>query len=214
MEKHTQKVEKVVVIAASAGGINALLKVFSSLPADLPAAILVVQHLQADQQTHLPEYLTRNTPVRVCLAQDGMPLEVSVGYIAVPGKHLRVENGSLILSLEDRVHYLRPSADVLFTSAAQAFGSNVIGVILSGTGQDGARGCQEIKKKGGVIIAQDEKTSRYFAMPKSSIDTGTVDYVLPLTEIAERIVVLVKGGQGFSGNRTIASSLMGIYVCS
>jgi chemotaxis response regulator CheB len=88
------------------------------------------------------------------------------------------------------VRYVRPSADMLFGSAAQALGPNVIGVVLSGTGQDGARGCQEIKANGGVTIAQDEESSRHFAMPKAAIDAGVVDYVLPVTDIASKIVAL------------------------
>jgi chemotaxis response regulator CheB len=90
------------------------------------------------------------------------------------------------------VHYVRPSADVLFASAAREFGSRVIGVVLSGTGHDGARGCQEIKAKGGVTIAQDERTSTYFAMPKAAIEADAVDHVLPLGETAGKIAELVK----------------------
>jgi two-component system chemotaxis response regulator CheB len=192
MEKHAQTVEKVVVIGASAGGIDALKQSLSGLPADLPAAILMVQHLRPDRWTRLPEYLNHHTPLRMCLARDGMLLEAGAGYIAVPGQHLRVGNGRLVLSLEAPVHYVRPSADVLFASAARAFGPNVIGVVLSGTGCDGARGCLEIKAKGGVTIAQDERTSRYFGMPKASIDAGGIDYVLPLNEIAGKIVSLTR----------------------
>ena len=192
MGQHTQTVEKVIAIGASAGGIDALTQVFSRLPADLPAAVLVVQHLRPDWTTRLPEYLNRHTPLRVCLAQDGVPLEAGVSYVAVPGQHLRVENGCLVLDLDEPVHYVRPSADVLFASAAQAFGPNVIGVVLSGTGRDGARGCVEIRAKGGTTIAQDEGTSRHFGMPSASMDAGGIDYVLPLSEIAHKIVVLTK----------------------
>lgn len=190
MNRQTHKAERVVVIGASAGGIEALTQVLSGLPADLPVAILVVQHLRSDRQTHLPDILARHSPLRVCLAQGGMPLEAGVVYVALPGWHLSIEGGHLLLSLEQPVQYVRPSADVLFASAAQAFGRNVIGVVLSGTGRDGARGCQAIKAKGGVTIAQDEKTSRQFAMPRAAIAAGGVDYVLPVRQIAEQIVVL------------------------
>lgn len=182
----------VVVIAASAGGIDALTQVLSRLPADLPAAVLIVQHLRGDRPTHLPEHLAHFSPLPVRLAEDGLPLEAGVAYLAVPGEHLRIENGCLVLDLGEPVHYVRPSADVLFASAAQALGSNVIGVVLSGTGHDGARGCQEIKAKGGVTIAQDERTSRHFAMPKAAIEAGAIDYVLPLEEIGSKIVACVK----------------------
>lgn len=192
MDQGTQMVQKVVVIGASAGGIDALTQVLSALPADLPAPILVVQHLRPDRQTHLPEHLARHSPLQVRLARDGMLLESGVVYVAEPGQHLRVGNGHLILELAEPVHYVRPAADVLFASASQAFGPHVVGVILSGTGRDGARGCQDIKAKGGVTIAQDAKTSRYFAMPKAAIDAEAIDYVLSLPEIAGKIMALVR----------------------
>lgn len=181
----------VVVIVASAGGIEALTKVLSQLPAALPAAVLVVQHLRSDIPTHLHEHLGRHSRLRVCLAQDGLPVEEGVVYVAVPGQHLRVEKGHLVLTLEEAVHHVRPSADVLFSSAAEAFGDRVVAVVLSGTGRDGAYGCQKIKEKGGSTLAQDEETSRHFDMPKAAIDTGAIDYVLPLGEIAGKVVALL-----------------------
>jgi len=186
-----RQAKKVVVIGASAGGIDALTQVLSRLPAGFPAAILVVQHLRSDRQTRLPELLSHHSSLRVCPAQHGQPLEAGVVYIAIPGQHLHIQNGRLALSLEEPVHYMRPSADVLFTSAAQAFAHNVIGVILSGTGVDGAQGCLAIKAKGGMTIAQDESTSRHFAMPKAAINAGAIDYVLPVEQIADEITALI-----------------------
>jgi len=189
---YQSSITKVVVIAASAGGIDALTQVLSGLPADLPAAILVVQHLRNDRPTRLPEHLGRHSHLRVCLAQDGMGLEGGVAYIAVPGQHIRTENGHIVLSSEETMNYVRPSADVLFASAARAFGPDVISVILSGTGRDGTRGCQDIKAKGGVTIAQDETTSRYFDMPRAAINAEVIDYVLPVHEIGAKIVEILK----------------------
>ena len=183
---------KLVVIAASAGGIDALTQVLSRLRADLPAAVLIVQHLRDDRPTLLHEHLARLSPLPVRLAEDGLPLESGVAYLAVPGKHLLIEDGCLVLDLGELVHYVRPSADVLFASAAQEFGSRVIGVVLSGTGRDGALGCQEIKAKGGVTFAQDEQSARHFAMPRAAIELGVIDYVLPPREIANEIVACVK----------------------
>lgn len=190
------EIRKVVVMAASLGGIDALPEVLSNLPAGLPAAILVVQHLRYDNDrpTSLPDQLARRSPLHVCLARDGMPLETGAAYMAVPGQHLRIRNGRLALDLAEPVNYVRPSADVLFASAARAFGPNVIGVVLSGTGRDGAHGCREIKANGGITIAQDEETSRCFAMPRAAIDAGAIDYVLPVTEIAAKILALVRQG--------------------
>ena len=186
------KINKVVVIAASAGGVDALKQLLSRLPADLPAAILVVQHLHADRPTLLPGILARSCPLKVCLAQDGMGLEAGVAYVAVPGQHIRIESEHIALSLDEPVCYVRPSADLLFTSAAQTFGRNTIGVVLSGTGRDGARGCQEIKAKGGMTIAQDQATARYFDMPRAAINAGAIDYVLPVHEIGAKIVEILK----------------------
>ena len=186
------KINKVVVIAASAGGIDALTQVLSGLPADLPAAILVVQHLRNDRPTRLPEHLGRHSHLRVCLAQDGMALEVGVVWVAVPGEHLIIENRHIVLSSEEMMNYVRPSADLLFASAARAFGRDLIGVVLSGTGRDGTRGCQDIKAKGGMTIAQDEATSRYFDMPRAAINAGAIDYVLPVHEIGAKIVEILK----------------------
>lgn len=185
-------IKRLVVIAASAGGIDALTQVLSHLPAGLSTAIIVVQHLRDDKPTHLPEHLDRLSPLRVCLAKNRMPIEPGVVYIAEPGKHLSIDKRYIVLDTSKKLHYVRPSADVLFTSAAQAFGPDVIGVILSGTGKDGAVGFKEIKAKGGATIAQDEKTSTYFGMPKAAIDAGAVDYVLPVEEIGAKIVEIVR----------------------
>ena len=184
-------IKKLIAIAASAGGINALTQVLSRLPADLPAAIAVVQHLRDNRTTRLPGHLDHISPLRVCLAEHMVPLEPGVVYIAEPGKHLSIEKGHLMLDAGKKLHYVRPSADILFYSAAKAYGSGVTGVILSGTGKDGALGFKEIKAQGGVTIAQDEKSSAYFGMAKAAVDAGAVDYVLPVEEIAGKILELV-----------------------
>jgi len=196
MVAHIDKPEKVVVIAASAGGIPALTQVLSKLAYNLPAAIVLVQHLTADHKTHLHEYLSRRCFLRVCLAKNGLPLEQGVIYVSVPGRHVRPKGGHLVLERGKPVNYVRPSADVLFASAAREYGSKTVGVILTGTGRDGACGCQEIKAKGGVTIAQDEETSSSFGMPKAAIEANAIDYVLPLDEIAGKITDLVRKGVG------------------
>jgi two-component system, chemotaxis family, protein-glutamate methylesterase/glutaminase len=183
-------IQKVVVMAASAGGIDALTVVLSGLPDDLPAPVLVVQHLRDDRKTKLPEYLNRICKLRVCLGKHGMTIKPGKVYIAEPGMHLGIKNNTMVQDVGVKVNYLRPSADTLFSSAAKVYGSGVIGVILSGTGRDGTQGCKEIKDKEGVIIAQDEKTSKYFGMPKAAMEADAVDYVLPLTEIAGKIIEL------------------------
>ena len=190
--RRAEAVRKVVVIGASAGGIGALMQVLSHLPPDLPAAVAVVQHLRDDGRSRLPELLTRCCPLRVRLARDGMRLETGMVYVAVPGQHLRIEEGRLFLDLTAPLHHVRPAADVLFVSAAQVFGTGAIGIVLSGTGSDGSRGCQMIREGSGITIAQDERSSRYFGMPGAAIAADAIDYVLPLNEIADKIVALIK----------------------
>lgn len=186
-----RKVQRVVVMVASAGGINALKMVLSSLPGDLPAALLVVQHLAEDHPTRTDKYLSSFCRLRIRLAESGAALEEGVVYLAVPGQHLLIEDERLVMSLTEPVNYVRPSADILFAAAARAFGPHVTGVVLSGTGRDGARGCQEIKAAGGITIAQDELSSAHFGMPRAAIELGVIDYVLPLQEIAHKIVAII-----------------------
>ena len=184
-------IEHVVVIGASAGGIEAVMRVLSELPGDLPAAVIVVQHLKSDRPTGLPDLLHRKCSLDVRLVENGIPLKMGTVYVAEPGLHICIEEGCLIQNQGELVNYVRPSADILFVSAAEAFGKNVIGVVLSGTGHDGTRGCKEIKARGGITIAQDEKTSRHFGMPNAAIEAGAIDYVLPVYEIGKKILNIV-----------------------
>lgn len=186
---------KVVVIAASAGGIDALKEVVSHLPHNLEATVILIQHLTPDHETRLHEYLAPRSKLPVRLAGDMMPLEEGVIYVSVPGVHLRLRDGHLLLDRGNRgkaVNYVWPSADVLFSSAAREYGARVIGVVLTGTGRDGAKGCQKIKAEGGLTIAQDEKSSHSFGMPRSAIEAGAIDYILALDKIAEKIVSLTR----------------------
>lgn len=185
---------RLVVIGASAGGIDALAEVLFHLPGHLPAAVLIVQHLRRDRQTRLPDYLGRLSPMRVVLARQGAALEKGVAYVALPDWHMLVKDSTIVLTDSHPVHYLRPSIDVLFRSAAEECGEDVIGVVLSGTGRDGAEGCKCIKERGGVTIAQDEATAKCFGMPRAAIALGAIDYVLPVTEIAGKIISVIEQG--------------------
>lgn len=122
-------------------------------------------------------------------------MEAATVYVAPPGLHVLVNpDATLSLSKAELVHFVRPSADLLFESAAASFTDKVIAVVLTGTGEDGASGVRAIKKMGGTVIAQDEKSSAFFGMPGAAIDTGAVDFVLPLDEIAEALVTLTRPG--------------------
>ncbi|MFS0514421.1 chemotaxis protein CheB [Nostoc sp. UIC 10607] len=184
----------IVAIAASAGGLAALVKVLSTLPAKFPAAIAVVQHLAPEHRSLMAEILSRRTPLTVKQAKEGDCLTPGTAYIAPPNRHLLVNgDGTLSLSQSELVHFLRPSADLLFESVAASYKNRAIAVVLTGTGSDGAMGVEGIKKMGGTVIAQDVKTAEFSGMPSAAIQTGNVDFILPLDEISSALVTLVMG---------------------
>lgn len=182
----------VVALTASMGGIPALRTILSSLPADFPAAILVVQHLSPNHPSRLPEVLSQRTALKVKPAATGEVLRPGTVYVAVPARHLLVQpNGVLLLSDAPKMNFVRPAADKLLISMATTYKSRAIAVVLTGSGSDGALGVLSIKKHGGIALAQDESTSECFNMPKAAIATGKVDRVLPLETIASTLVRLV-----------------------
>ena len=187
----------VVAMAASAGGLGAIGKVLAGLPAAFPATFLIVQHLDPRHKSLMAELLGRRTNLRVKQAQEGDHLAPASVYVAPPDRHLLLNpDGSLSLSQSELVHFLRPSADLLFESVAASSKSRAIAVVLSGTGHDGTMGVQAIKKMGGVVIAQDEESSDFFGMPGAAIQTGDVDFILPVDEIPSTLVRLVMRGDG------------------
>jgi two-component system chemotaxis response regulator CheB len=187
----------VAALAASAGGLTALSRVLSALPSDFPAAVVVVQHLDPRHRSLMADILSRRTSLRVKQAEEGDLLTPATVYIAPPNRHLLVNpDGTLSLSQSELVHFVRPSADLLFESVAASHKDRAIAVVLTGTGTDGAMGVQAIKKMGGTVIVQDEKTSQFFGMPAAAIQTGNADFILPLDEIASALVTLVKGDSG------------------
>jgi len=181
----------VIGIATSAGGLSALSRLLSALPPTLDAAILIVQHLDPARPSHLADILGRRTPLPVKQAAGKDRLHTGAVFIAPPGAHLLVDpEGTISLSHQPPVHFVRPAADRLFESIAGSFGSRAVAVVLTGTGHDGATGAQEVKRAGGRVIVQDESTSEFFGMPRSAIDAGQVDLVLPLDKIAPALVAL------------------------
>ncbi|WP_013325482.1 chemotaxis protein CheB [Gloeothece verrucosa] len=181
-----------IALAASAGGIKALSEVISQLPADFPVAVIVLQHLDRHYRSFLPEILKRRTHLPVKQAEEGELLQPGYIYIAPSNYHLLVNpDGKLSLNQAALVHFVRPSADVLFNSIATNYQTRAIAVVLTGTGQDGSLGVQTIKNMGGIVIAQDQETSEFFGMPKAAIATGKVDFVLPLSKISEMLISLV-----------------------
>jgi two-component system, chemotaxis family, protein-glutamate methylesterase/glutaminase len=182
----------VIGIAASAGGLRALSALLSTLPLEFPAPIVVVQHLDPRHPSLMAGILGRVTPLFVKEAQEGEGLRPGVVYLAPPDRHLLVNpNATLSLSRTELVHFVRPSADLLFESLAASFKQHALAIVLTGTGSDGARGLPAIKKMGGRVIAQDEQTSEFFGMPDAAIRTGAVDMVIPLHQIATAMLVWV-----------------------
>lgn len=182
----------VVAIAASAGGQKALSEILSVLPEDFPAAITVVQHVSPHRPSLLAKILSRRTALQVKQAEDGEILRPATVYVAVPNYHLIVNpSGRLSLLEGAKVSFARPSANVLFQSVATSYKGRAIAVVLTGLGSDAAIGVTQIKKHGGTTIAQDKMTADFFSMPKAAIETGKVDFVLPLSAIASTLINLL-----------------------
>lgn len=186
----------IVVLATSAGGLQALSQVLSALSPDFPAPILVVQHLEPCRKSLLGSILSRRTGLSVKQAQAGESLQTATVYIAPPDWHLLVtSNETLALSQTPLLNFVRPAADHLFTSVAQGFGKRAIAVVLTGKGRDGAAGITVIKQQGGVTIAQDPASAEFVGMPTAAVNTQAVDLILPLDKIAAMLTQLVEHGR-------------------
>jgi two-component system chemotaxis response regulator CheB len=174
----------IAAIASSAGGINALGAVLSELPADFPAPIVVVQHLDRHHDTVIAKILGRRTPLAVRLAVDGANLEPGVVHIAPPNHHLVIGPGhQLQLTDAELIHFVRPSADLLFESVAARYGARAVVTVLTGSGQDGATGVAKVKARGGTVIVQDPQDAEFAGMPTAALERTTADFVLRLSEI-------------------------------
>ena len=185
----------VLAIASSAGGIQALSKVIGSLPADFPIPVLVVQHLDPRHQTIIADILARRTELAVELARHGERASPGTVYVAPPNRHLLVEpDGLLALTDSELVHFVRPSADLLFESVAGSYGARAIACVLTGTGSDGAMGVSAVKARGGTVLVEDPATAEFRGMPEAAIATGAADFVLVLDEIAQVVIGLVDAG--------------------
>jgi two-component system chemotaxis response regulator CheB len=187
----------VVAFAASAGGIQALSIVLGRLPADFPAALVVVQHVSPKHKSYLPDILGRRTRLRVKPAEEGDRLAPRRVYVAPPDRHVLINpDGTLSLTQTKKVRHVRPSADVLFPSLAASCRDRGVAVVLTGGDANGAAGVRVVKQAGGFAIAQDEATSRHFAMPAAAVATGCVDLVLPVGRIGPALDRLARDGRG------------------
>lgn len=184
----------IIAIGSSAGGLHALLEILPLFPKDLPASILIVQHLDPRYQSQMSEILSRQSSIRIIEAHDGQTIEKSTVYFAAPNFHMLVEGDRIRLTTTELVHFVRPSVDLLFESVAAAYDGRAIGVILTGSGTDGALGTQAIRASGGLMIVQDPLSAESTGMPTAAIKTGAVDLILPLSEIGRTLVEIVTGG--------------------
>ena len=186
---------ELVTIAASAGGIEACRRSCAALPARFPVPIAIVLHRTATEHSLLTTVLSRGTPLGVKLVEEGERLRPGTVYLAPPALHLQIGPGPVAsLSKGTKIRHVRSSANPLFSSAAAELEGRVLAVVLSGGDRDGTDGVQTVHAHGGTVLVQDEATSRHFGMPQSAIQTGCVDRVLPLGEIAPTLVRLVTEG--------------------
>jgi len=184
---------RVVVIGASAGGIQALTDLLSRLPAAFAFPILLVQHLSAKLPSRLPEVLGYKTALRVKWAEDDEAMKPGTVYVAPPDRHLVVRPDHRIgLSSAARVGWWRPAVDILFQSSAEVCGERTIAIVLSGAMWDGAKGVAAVAKAGGITIVQDEASAGHFDMPAAALDIGRADVMMSPQKIAQALQVLAE----------------------
>lgn len=182
----------IVVIGASAGGVQALTALVAGLPPDFPAAILIVLHLPPYAESRLPEILGRAGPLPAAQAQDGEPIVGGRIYVAPPDHHLLVRPGRLELSRGPRENRSRPAVDPLFRTAARVYGPRVVGVVLSGALYDGSAGLLAVKSRGGLAVVQDPEQAAADGMPRSAIRLAEVDHVVPAEAMGPLLDLLVR----------------------
>jgi two-component system, chemotaxis family, protein-glutamate methylesterase/glutaminase len=186
----------IVVLAGSAGGLDALTAVLSSLPSDFPIPVAVVLHRSTQGPNLLADVLRRHTTLRVAQAKAGELLRPGTVYLAPSDLHLSVTPAhTFALTGGGRQSYVLSSADPLFLSVAKIYTGRVVAVVLSGSGHDGAKGARAVGRAGGTVLVQDEATALAFGMPAAAIATGEVDAVLPLGAIGPALLHLATTGQ-------------------
>ncbi|AFZ14203.1 CheB methylesterase [Crinalium epipsammum PCC 9333] len=182
---------KIIVIGASAGGVEALIALVKQLPPDLPAAIFIVLHIPPHGTSVLPTILSRAGKLKAVHPQDGQVIKPGQIYIAPPNNHLLIKRGYITLACGPKENGHRPAVDPLFRTAARVYGANVIGVILSGSLDDGTAGLMAVKMRGGVAIVQNPKEAMFSGMPTSAVENVEVDYIMPLSGIPSLLAELV-----------------------
>jgi two-component system chemotaxis response regulator CheB len=183
---------ELIVIGCSLGGMRALEAILVGLPADFPLPIAVAQHRYRTSDDGLPRFMRSVANLQVVDVDDKQRIRPGTVYLAPANYHLMVERGEFALSVDDAVAHSRPSIDVLFESAADAYHAALVGVVLTGANADGARGATRIRKWGGFLIAQDPKTAEAPSMPEAAIAATRVDRILPLERIGPFLIELCR----------------------
>jgi two-component system, chemotaxis family, protein-glutamate methylesterase/glutaminase len=190
-QQQQANVHDLIVIGASAGGVEALTYLVKQLPADLNASVLIVLHIHSESPPVLANILNNARTLPASTAQNGEAIAKGQIYVAPPDYHLRVKSGYLQLTKGPRENHHRPAIDPLFRSAARFYGRRVIGVVLTGMLDDGTAGLMAIKMRGGVAVVQNPDDAMYSGMPRSALENvDEIDYILPLSEIPSILVNL------------------------
>jgi two-component system chemotaxis response regulator CheB len=194
------------VVGVSSGGVHALKTILSGLPARFPSPIAVVHHVAEDSDGFLAEHLNATCEIAVKEAEDKEPLCPGMAYLAPAGYHLLVEQDrTFSLSVDDRVKFSRPAIDVLFESAADAFRDCLIGIVLTGANEDGAKGLKAISIRGGLTIVQDPKTAEAQYMPRAAIAATPVDHIVALERVAPLLLALCASPSGGNNGSNAAN---------
>ncbi|MBW4574233.1 MAG: chemotaxis protein CheB [Aphanothece sp. CMT-3BRIN-NPC111] len=195
----------IIVIGASAGGVEALTNLVQGLPQDLPAAIFIVIHVPAWGKSLLPDILSREGPLPATHAKDNEAIVHGHIYVAPPNYHMLVKHGHIRLVQGPKENGARPAVDPLFRTAARAYKRRVVGVVLTGTLDDGTAGLIDLKRQGGVAVVQDPKDALFSGMPSSAIQNVEVDHILPISSIAPTLVALAYEPVVEEGANTVSS---------
>jgi two-component system chemotaxis response regulator CheB len=178
--------EKCIVIGGSAGSLKIILYILSHLKQGFAIPIVIVLHRKNDSESTLSDVINNSTHLKVKEAEDKEPIVTGMVYVAPADYHLLIEKEHIFsLDVSEKVNFSRPSIDVTFQTAAEAYGSHLIAIILSGANDDGTDGLKTVRKKNGTVIAQDPKTASMYVMPQSAIDHGLADHIFSAKEIAD-----------------------------
>jgi two-component system chemotaxis response regulator CheB len=181
----------IIVVGASAGGVEAISEVVHALPIDFAGSVFVVLHIPASTPSRLPEILSRSGVLPAIAGVDRLPIARGVIYVAPPDRHLLLEDGRIRVSRGPHENFMRPAIDPMFRSAAQSYGSRVIGVVLSGANEDGAAGLEVIKATGGMTMVQDPREAAFPLMPERALAAVSADHVLGARDIGAALGELV-----------------------